>query len=89
MNFKPSVRDTMSAYARERYGLHEDWTWCKFNRGMANDSELPEGVVRVTGAAYPVMERGKRKGRPNYKQPLEGRRNPPASELRDDSNLRF
>jgi hypothetical protein len=72
MTYKPSPRDTMSAYVRERFGLHEDWTWVRFMRGMKDDDELPEGVVRVSGAAYPAKQRGKNKGRPDYGKPLDG-----------------
>lgn len=72
MNYKPAPTDVMSAYARERFGLHEDWKWCQCTFGQPNDDELPEGTCRLRGAAYLVKERGKNKGRPDYKKPLEG-----------------
>lgn len=69
---EPDKSDTLSMYARERFGLHAYWRWCRFTRGMPNDKELPEGTIRLTGAAYYAKKSGKGKGSPNYKKPLEG-----------------
>lgn len=69
---QPFERDTMGRYCRERFGLHPCWQVAKWCRGMGEDDELPDGMVRVTGAAYFAKTTGKNKGRINYDKPLEG-----------------
>lgn len=64
----------MSWYARELHGLPDDWQWCQAEAGLPNDPQanVPPGMLRLKGAVYRAVSRGKRKGRPIYKDKVAG-----------------
>jgi hypothetical protein len=59
--------DHMSAAAREKHGLPENWQWCS-----VDSHEQPEDYIRIEGAVYERFRSGKRKGQTNFRKPLPG-----------------
>jgi hypothetical protein len=66
--------DLRTEFLKERYNLHPDWVWHSFE-SLDHHGREPKDwqYTMYEGGVYPwAKERGKYKGRTNYKRPLPG-----------------